>query len=113
MDKKLKKYLVFTARHFDEMPSLEQSEISIFIQNILLKLYGKECQKPDCKKRFITLTSKERRYCSAACLMVMSQRIKRECLKKHPVKYKAYLKKMKELMQERRKMTISIYRNHP
>lgn len=57
-----------------------------------------------CRSYFIDLTKKKRIYCTNLCASRYYAQIKREDLKeKHPRKYKAYLKKQRELMGLRRK----------
>lgn len=65
----------------------------------------------ECKRLFLHLSAKSKKYCSSRCAYRFLSRKKREELRKHPRKYKAYLKQQRELMK--RKYDEKIKRQHP
>lgn len=56
---------------------------------------------PNCGAYFLNLTRRKKEYCSPNCTWKVLARKRREELKKHPRKYKAYLKKQKEIMRRK------------
>lgn len=55
-----------------------------------------------CKKYFINPTLRDKKFCSPRCMWRFNAKKGREELKgKHPGKYKAYLKKQREIMRQR------------
>ncbi len=59
----------------------------------------KKCE--ECEHFFINTTQKRKIYCSPRCTWKALARKKREGLKAHPRKYKAYLKKQREIMRKK------------
>jgi len=58
-----------------------------------------------CGHYFLHLTKREKEYCNPSCASLSIQRKKREDLREnHPRKYKAFLKKQREIMRHRRKV---------
>ena len=58
----------------------------------------KKC--PECGNFFAHLSKKEKDYCSPKCAYKFLSRKRRDELKRHPQKYKAYLKKQRESMRK-------------
>jgi hypothetical protein len=59
-----------------------------------------------CRRYFLQISEREKIYCNSACASRSIQREKREDLwKNHPRKYKAFLKKQREIMGHRRALT--------
>jgi hypothetical protein len=54
-----------------------------------------------CTRYFLNLSLREKIYCNPACASRSIARMKREELKRHPRKYKAYLKKQNEYTMKR------------
>lgn len=69
----------------------------------------KRCE--ECKRLFLHLSGKEKKYCSSKCAYKFLSRKKREELKAHPRKYRAYLKKQREMMKK--KYDEKIKAEHP
>lgn len=84
----------------DDPLSLARLNLSRLIENFsahsIIKCKG-------CCKYFIDLTLRKRKFCNSLCAARYISRMKREDLREnHPRKYKAYLKKQRELMRQRR-----------
>lgn len=56
---------------------------------------------PGCETFFLNTRLREKRFCSPKCMWKINAERRREELKKHPRKYRAYLKKQKEIMRRR------------
>jgi hypothetical protein len=69
----------------------------------------KQCE--ECKKLFLHLSGKQKKYCSSQCAYKFLSRKKREKLRSQPRKYQAYLKRQRELMK--RKYDEKIKSEHP
>jgi hypothetical protein len=54
-----------------------------------------------CGRYFVNFTKREKVYCNASCASRSIAQMKRNELRKHPKKYKAYLKKQKEYMRKK------------
>ena len=57
---------------------------------------------PGCKRFFFNPTRRKKEFCSPKCMWrVIAGKRRRELKEKHPKKYKAYLKKQKEIMSKK------------
>ncbi len=88
--------------------SLEMSrKVAFFFARLLDELPLSSIRKcKGCDHYFLHLSKREKIYCTSACAGQSIQRKKREDLREnHPWKYKAFLKKQKEIMRHRRSLT--------
>lgn len=87
--------------------------LTIRFHLLLEGLLGSAIQKcPGCGKYFLNPTFREKNFCSPRCMWRVNAEKKRENLKRHPERYKAYLKKQRETMKKRYREKV-ILGSHP
>ena len=84
----------------------EDPGLNVAVLNFATLLNGlpvdsiKKCE--ECRKYFVNLSKRREIFCNIKCAWKNHARLTREELKKHPRKYKAYLKRQKQIMQKKR-----------
>jgi hypothetical protein len=90
--------------YFSFLPLTTKDEeyIEFKLYQVLDGLFISTLQRcPGCTKYYLNFTKRRKRFCSPKCMWKVNAEKRREELRKHPSKYKAYLNKQRVIMRKK------------